>query len=56
MSEATESGRKRLSLAEWAQLGEVVGVFAVLASLLLVIYSINQNTTALRGAAKSMPW
>ena len=54
MSEAKEPGRKRLSLAEWVQLGEVVGVFAVLASLLLVIYSINQNTTALRGATGNL--
>ena len=41
---------RKLSLTEWAQIGEVVGMVAVVFSLLMVVYSINQNTTALRGS------
>ena len=41
---------RKLSLTEWAQIGEVVGMVAVVFSLLMVVYSINQNTIALRGS------
>ena len=41
---------RKLSLSEWAQIGEVVGMVAVVFSLLMVVYSINQNTIALRGS------
>ena len=40
----------RMKLSEWAQVGEVVGMVAVVLSLLLVVYSIDQNTQALRGS------
>ena len=39
----------KLKLAEWAQIGEVVGVIGVVLSLLIVAYSVNQNTAALQG-------
>ncbi len=41
---------RKLSLSEWAQLGDVIGMVAVVASLLVVVYSIDQNTQALQGA------
>jgi hypothetical protein len=40
---------KKLSLSEWAQVGEVVGMVAVVLSLLMVVYSLNQNTEAIQG-------
>ena len=46
--------RRKLSLREWAQLGEVIGMVAVVVSLLLVVYSINQNTVALRGTTDNL--
>ena len=45
---------RRLSLSEWAQVGEVVGMVAVVVSLLLVVYSLNQNTAALRGEHENL--
>ena len=32
---------RKLSLSEWAQIGEVVGMVAVVFSHLMVVYSIN---------------
>lgn len=46
--------RRKLTLAEWAEIGEVIGMVAVVVSLLLVVYSINQNTQALRGATDNL--
>ena len=43
---------RKLSLAEWAQIGEIVGMIAVVLSLLLVAFSINQNTNALQGGTE----
>lgn len=39
----------RWKLSEWAQIGEVVGMIGVVLSLLIVAYSVNQNTEALQG-------
>ena len=40
---------RRLTLSEWASLGELIGTVAVVISLLLVVVSIRQNTEALHG-------
>jgi hypothetical protein len=40
---------RKLNLSEWAQVGEVVGMIGVVMSLLIVAYSVNQNTEALQG-------
>lgn len=45
---------RKLSLTEWAEIGEVIGMVAVVASLLLVVYSINQNTRALQGTTDNL--
>lgn len=50
-----EAGQlKKLSLSEWALMGELVGTFAVFVSLLFVVYSINQNTAALQGTTENV--
>lgn len=41
---------RRLSLSEWASVGEMVGTAAVIISLLFVAYSINRNTKELQAA------
>lgn len=45
---------KKLTLSEWAALGELVGTFAVFVSLLFVVYSINQNTAAIQGSTENI--
>lgn len=45
---------RKLSLSEWASMGELVGTFAVFVSLLFVVYSINQNTAALQGSTENL--
>lgn len=45
---------RKLSLSEWAAVGELVATFAVFVSLLFVIYSINQNTAALQGSTENL--
>ncbi len=45
---------RKLSLSEWAQIGEVVGMVAVVASLGMVIYSLNQNTNALQAGNENV--
>ena len=37
---------KKLTLSEWAAIGEIIGTVAVVVSLLFVAYSINRNTDA----------
>jgi len=37
---------KKLTLSEWAAVGEIVGTVAVVISLLVVAYSIDRNTAA----------
>jgi hypothetical protein len=38
---------KKLSLSQWAQVAEISGTFAVVISLITVVWSINQNTAAM---------
>lgn len=45
---------KKLTLSEWASIGELIGTFAVFVSLLFVVYSINQNTAALQGSTENI--
>jgi hypothetical protein len=45
---------KKLSLSEWAAVGELVGTLAVFVSLIFVIYSINQNTAAIQGSTENL--
>ena len=45
---------RRLSLSEWASIGELVGTFAVFVSLMFVVYSINQNTAAIQGSTENI--
>ena len=40
---------RKLSLSEWAQIGELIGMIGVVLSLLMVVYSVNRNTVALQG-------
>ena len=49
-----ESQQQKLTLAEWASVGEVVGTIAVVVSLLFVVYSINQNTDAVQGSTENL--
>ena len=39
---------RKLNLSEWASLAEIVGAFAVVISLLLVVSSLDRNTTAIK--------
>jgi hypothetical protein len=41
---------RKVSLSEWAQIGEVIGMIAVVISLGVVVVSIKQNTIALQSA------
>lgn len=50
----TKPRRRKLTLTEWAEIGEVIGMVAVVISLLVLVYSINQNTIALRGATDNL--
>lgn len=45
---------RKLTLTEWAALGEVVATVAVVISLLFVAYTIGQNTAALQGASDNI--
>lgn len=45
---------RKLSLSEWASIGELIGTFAVFVSLLFVVYSINQNTAAIQGSTENI--
>ena len=46
--------KRKLSLTEWAALGEVVGTVAIVISLLFVAYNIQQNTDALQGQTENI--
>jgi len=39
---------RKLSLSEWASLAEIVGSFAVVISLILVVFSVDRNTAAIK--------
>lgn len=45
---------RKLSLVEWAEVGEVIAAVAVVISLLLVVYSLDKNTEALQGGSDDM--
>ena len=45
---------KKLTLSEWAALGEVIGTVAVVISLLFVAYSINRNTEAEQASSENI--
>ena len=38
---------RKLSLSEWASLAEIIGAFAVVISLILVVASVDRNTAAI---------
>lgn len=38
---------RKLSLSEWASLAEIIGAFAVVISLILVVSSVDRNTAAI---------
>jgi hypothetical protein len=39
---------KKLGLADWADVSEIVGTLAVVVSLVFVVYSINRNTAVMQ--------
>jgi hypothetical protein len=45
---------KKLSLAEWASIGELMATLAVFVSLVFVVLSINQNTSAIQGSTENI--
>ena len=45
---------RRLSLTEWATVGELVATFAVFASLVFLIFSVDQNTAAIQGSNENL--
>ena len=40
----------RLTLRDWAAMAEIAGTIGVVVSLLMVVYSLNQNTVAISGS------
>lgn len=45
---------KKLTLTEWAAVGEIVGTVAVVISLLFVAFSINRNTDATYASSENL--
>lgn len=45
---------KKLSLSEWVGVAELVAAAGVIASLLLVVYSLEKNTEALQGGTENL--
>lgn len=45
---------RKLTLSEWAQVGELIAAVAVVISLLLVVYSLERNTAALQGGTENL--
>jgi len=45
---------KKLSLSEWASVGEVIASVAVVISLLFVAYTIGRNTDAVQGSNENL--
>ena len=45
---------KRLTLTEWAAVGELIATIAVVISLLFVVVSIRQNTSAVQGSNENL--
>ncbi len=44
---------RRITLAEWGSISEIIGAVAVVISLLFVAFSINRNTAAIEAAEES---
>lgn len=45
---------RKLTLSEWANIGEVVGMVAVVISLAFVVISLDQNTAAIHGSTENV--
>jgi hypothetical protein len=45
---------RRLTITEWAAIGELIGTAAVILSLIFVVYSIRQNTAAIQGSTENL--
>ena len=45
---------RKLTLSEWAHVGELIAAVAVVVSLLLVVYSLERNTAALQGGTENL--
>lgn len=45
---------RKLALAEWAAIGELIAAVAVVISLIFVAYSVRQNTDAVHGAMENL--
>jgi hypothetical protein len=45
---------RKLTLSEWAQLGELIASITVVISLLLVVYSLERNTAAQYGSTENL--
>jgi hypothetical protein len=45
---------RKITLSEWADIGEVVGMVAVVISLVFVVFSLNQNTAAIHGSTENI--
>jgi len=45
---------RKLTLAEWVDLAELVAAVGVIVSLLLVVYSLERNTAALQGGTENL--
>lgn len=45
---------RRLTLAEWVEVAELVAALGVIVSLLLVVYSLERNTAALQGGTENL--
>jgi len=45
---------KKLTLTEWVDIAELVAAAGVIASLLLVVYSLWENTAALQGGTENL--
>ena len=45
---------RKLTLSEWAAVGEMVGTVAVFVSLIFVVFSIRQNTAAIHGSTENI--
>ena len=45
---------KKITLSEWAAVGEIIGTVAVVISLLFVGYSINRNTDAAQASSENI--
>ena len=45
---------RKLSLSEWASLGELIATLAVVVSLVFVVLGIRQNTAAVQGGTENL--